>query len=67
MPTPIHRDRVEELLAAGAQLLEVLPEAEYQEEHLVGARNIPLRQLTTATTAELDRSRPVVVYCWDGL
>ncbi len=55
------------LLDGGAKLVEVLPEAEYAEQHLPGAVNIPLKTLTAATTAGLDRSRPVVVYCWDGL
>jgi len=67
VPTPIQRDRVKDLLAAGAQLIEVLPKEEYDDEHVSGAQNIPLRQLTEATTAHLDRTRPVVVYCWDGL
>jgi rhodanese-related sulfurtransferase len=67
MPTPIHRDRLQELRDEGGQLIEVLPPAEYQDEHLVGARNIPLKRLSAATTADLDRSRPVVVYCWDSL
>lgn len=67
MPTPIHRDRLQELLGEGAQLVEVLPADEYREEHLVGARSIPLRQLTEMTTADLDRAQPVVVYCWDSL
>jgi len=67
VPTPIHRDRVRELLARGGQLVEVLPVDEYGEEHLAGACNVPLRELTEATTAGLDRSRPVVVYCWDSL
>jgi rhodanese-related sulfurtransferase len=56
-----------ELLDAGAQLVEVLPPAEYHEQHLPGAVNIPLKILNTATTAGLDRNRPVVVYCWDQL
>jgi rhodanese-related sulfurtransferase len=67
MPTPIQRDRLRELLAQGAQLVEVLPKPEYDDEHLVGARNLPLKQLTAETTAPLDRSTPVVVYCWDSL
>ena len=67
MPTPIDRDRVQQLIADGAALLEVLPAPEYQDEHLAGARNLPLKQLTAETTAMLDRSRPVVVYCWDSL
>jgi len=29
--------------------------------------NIPLKELDAATTAGLDRARPVVVYCWDSL
>jgi len=60
-------EEIRELLDAGAQLVEVLPEAEYAELHLVGARNIPLKQLDAETTADLDPSQPVVVYCHDAL
>jgi rhodanese-related sulfurtransferase len=67
MPTGVHRDRLRELLTHGAQLVEVLPSHEYDDEHLASARNIPLKHLTAETTAALDRSRPVVVYCWDSL
>jgi rhodanese-related sulfurtransferase len=67
MPTPITRAELEGLLGDGAQLVEVLPEAEYLEEHLPGAVNLPLRQLTAATARQLDAGRPVVVYCWDAL
>jgi rhodanese-related sulfurtransferase len=59
--------RLRELLDAGAQLVDVLPEREYAEEHLPGAINIPLKTLDAATTARLDKSRAVVVYCHDGL
>jgi rhodanese-related sulfurtransferase len=55
------------LLDAGAQLVEVLPEEDYRELHLPGALNIPLKQLDAETTAGLDKSNPVVVYCWDYL
>jgi rhodanese-related sulfurtransferase len=55
------------LIDEGAQLVEVLPAAEYTDEHLPGAINIPLKQLDATTTAQLDRTRPVVVYCWDSL
>jgi rhodanese-related sulfurtransferase len=47
--------------------VEVLPAAEYADEHLPGAINLPLKQLDATTAARLDRSRPVIVYCWDGL
>ncbi len=55
------------LLAEGAQLVEVLPRHEYDEEHLKGAIHLPLKQLTAETAAVLDRGRPIVVYCWDAL
>lgn len=55
------------LLDAGVQLVEVLPEEDYRELHLPGARNIPLKQLDAGSTAVLDRANPVVVYCWDYL
>ena len=55
------------LLEGDAQLVEVLPREEYDEQHLPGALSIPLKELTGASTGGLDRSRPVVVYCWDGL
>ena len=55
------------LLDDGAQLVEVLPHEEYSEEHLPAAINIPLKDLNAATTAALDRSKPVVVYCYDYL
>lgn len=65
--TPILYPRLRELLQDGAQLVEVLPPAEYEELHLPGATSIPLKTLDANSTAQLDRSKAVVVYCWDGL
>ncbi|MFN2506793.1 MAG: rhodanese-like domain-containing protein, partial [Acidimicrobiales bacterium] len=42
-----------------------LPEPEYHWAHLPGARSVPLKQFDDTTTADLDRGRPVVVYCND--
>ena len=67
MVTRIDLKRLQELLADGAQLIEVLPSAEFSEEHLPGAISLPLKELDATTTSTLDRTRPVVVYCWDGL
>lgn len=67
VPEPIDRYRVQELVAAGAQLVEVLPEEEFAEEHLPGASNIHLKRLDAEVVAQLDPGRPIVVYCWDGL
>jgi rhodanese-related sulfurtransferase len=66
MPTEIHRDEVRRLVEKGAQLVEVLPSPEYEEDHLPGAIHLPLRQLDARATEVLDRSRAVVVYCWDS-
>jgi rhodanese-related sulfurtransferase len=67
MPTPIDRRRLLSLLAEGAQLVEVLPAPEYEEEHLPGAINVPLREIDSRAADVLDRARPIVVYCWDAL
>jgi rhodanese-related sulfurtransferase len=65
MAAHIDRDRLQELVAAGAQLIEVLPAREYEEDHLPGARSIPLKSLDRNALASLDPKRPIIVYCWD--
>lgn len=47
----------------GAQIVDVLPPPEYARLHIPGAENIPLKSLEPDLVAELDRDRPVVVYC----
>ena len=66
-PASIDLAQLQRLLDQGAQLVEVLPPAEYADEHLPGAINIPLKALDEAAAAQLDASRPVVVYCYDDL
>jgi rhodanese-related sulfurtransferase len=64
----VHRVDTHELLGLlerDAQLVEVLPSKEYDEEHLPGAVNIPLSHLDASAARQLDRGRPVVVYCFD--
>jgi rhodanese-related sulfurtransferase len=67
MTISIQRADVQRLVAAGAQLVETLPEQNYRDGHLPGAISLPLKQLTTERAAELNRGRPVIVYCWDPL
>ena len=67
MATSILYPEVRRLLDAGAQLVDVLPEAEHDEEDLPGAVSNPLRKLYAETTADLDRRKAIVVYCWDAL
>jgi rhodanese-related sulfurtransferase len=65
MPTEIDRNQLQRLVERGAQLVEVLPPDEYEEDHLPGAISLPLRRLETEAVRLLDRRRPVIVYCWD--
>ena len=63
MPTSIAREEVQRLInEESGQLVEVLPTEEYQDEHIEGALNIPLKRLNQETTSHLDRARPVIVY-----
>ncbi len=66
MPIPVDREEVRRLRREGAQLVEVLPQAEYEDEHLPGAINIPLKELDRERVRGLERARPVVVYCYDS-
>lgn len=52
-------------LSKGAQLVDVMPPSDYEQDHLPGAINISLRELNAKTAARLDKDRPVVVYCND--
>jgi rhodanese-related sulfurtransferase len=65
MPGEIRRDEVRRLVDRGAQLVEVLPSPEYEEDHLPGAIHLPLRHIETRAVEVLDRKRAVIVYCWD--
>jgi phage shock protein E len=67
MPKDVGLEEMRRLVGEGAQVVDVLPAREYDEEHLPGAVNIPLNTLNEATAAQLDKNRPVVVYCWDYL
>ena len=61
-PYDVHED-----LVAGVEGITVVdprsPEA-FLEGHLPGAISIPHRQINQRTTAQLDRSHLIVVYCW---
>ncbi len=66
MPTGIDRDEVQRLVRQeSAQLVEVLPRRSFEGLHLPGAVSIPLKRLDSETTSVLDRTRPVIVYCYD--
>ena len=63
MPTSIAREEVQRLIRdEAAQLVEVLPTREYQDEHIEGAINLPLKRLNRETASHLDKARPTIVY-----
>ena len=66
MPSGIGRAELQAATGQGAQLVEVLPAEDYDWAHLPDAVNLPLKELD-AHTGQLDRSRPVIVYCHDSL
>jgi rhodanese-related sulfurtransferase len=67
VPKWIDRADVRRLVAAGAQLVEVLPREEWESEHVAGARSIPLKELDDRAPSELDAHKTVIVYCYGFL
>jgi len=65
MPNEIDREGLRRMVEAGAQLVEVLPADEYAEDHLPGAISLPLSHIDADGSKVLDKTRPVIVYCWD--
>jgi rhodanese-related sulfurtransferase len=66
MLTQIDRNEVKRLVSQGARLVEVLPKAEYEQEHLPGAINIFLKHLDReSAAAQLTQEQPIIVYCHD--
>jgi rhodanese-related sulfurtransferase len=64
----VDRETVQRLVAAeDAQLVEVLGRSGYEQAHLPGAVHIWLPTLDERAPRELDRDRPVAVYCNDFL
>jgi rhodanese-related sulfurtransferase len=64
MPQTIQREKVQEM-QQNAQLVEVLPPKAYGQVHLPGAVNIPLAELNEQAVTDLDKEKPVIVYCYD--
>ena len=66
MTTDVARTEVLRLIEEeNAQLVDVLPEAEYTETHIPGAINIPLAELQQRLD-EIPRDQQIVVVCASG-
>ena len=61
----ISRDEAQKLIDEGAQLVDVRAEHEWAAGHLPGATHLPLDELNERAV-EIDKDRPVVLYCRGG-
>jgi len=61
----VSREEAQELVAGGAQLIDVRAGHEWDAGRIEGASHLPLAELAERV-GELDRDRPVVVYCRGG-
>jgi rhodanese-related sulfurtransferase len=61
----ISRDDARARLEQGAQLVDVRAGHEWEAGRIPGAVHIPLAELSTRTD-ELDKERPVILYCRGG-
>ena len=64
-PKIISRAEAREMIDAGAQLVDVRADHEWEAGHLPGAVHIALPELATRA-GELDKDRPVIFYCRGG-
>ena len=65
IPTGIDKETVRTMVRAGAQLVEVLSQEQYEKAHLAGAIHIPLDTIDRLTAEKLKWDEPVIVYCYD--
>jgi rhodanese-related sulfurtransferase len=61
----ISREEAQKLIEDGAQLVDVRAEHEWEAGRIAGAAHIPLAELA-GRTGEIDKDRPVVLYCRGG-
>jgi rhodanese-related sulfurtransferase len=61
----VSREEARKLVEQGAQLVDVRADHEWEVGHIAGATHLPLAELAERTD-EIDRDRPVVLYCRGG-
>ncbi|MEX2447387.1 MAG: rhodanese-like domain-containing protein [Solirubrobacterales bacterium] len=61
----VSREEAQGLIEDGAQLIDVRAGHEWEAGRIAGATHLPLAELSERT-GELDRERPVVLYCRGG-
>jgi rhodanese-related sulfurtransferase len=61
----VSRDEARKLIAEGAQVIDVRADHEWEAGRIAGATHVPLPELPQRLE-EIDKDRPVVVYCRGG-
>jgi len=61
----VSREEAQKLIEGGAQLVDVRAEHEWNAGRISGAKHLPLAELAERT-GEIDKDRPVVLYCRGG-
>jgi len=61
----LSREEAQKLIDGGAQLVDVRADHEWEAGRIAGAAHLPLDELVERS-GEIDRNRPVVLYCRGG-
>ena len=61
----VSRDEAQKLIDEGAQLVDVRADHEWEAGRIAGAKHLPLAELAERT-GEIEKDRPVVLYCRGG-
>ncbi|HEX8754613.1 MAG TPA: rhodanese-like domain-containing protein [Solirubrobacterales bacterium] len=61
----VSRDEARKLIDEGAQVIDVRADHEWEAGRIAGATHVPLAELSERA-AEIDKERPVVLYCRGG-
>ena len=61
----VSREQAQKLIDEGAQLIDVRVDHEWEVGHIAGATHLPLDELPQRV-GEIDKDRPVVLYCRGG-
>jgi rhodanese-related sulfurtransferase len=61
----VSREEAQRLIEAGAQVVDVRAEHEWDAGRIAGASHLPLVELSERA-GEIDRERPVILYCRGG-
>ena len=64
-PSTASREEARKLIEDGAQLVDVRADHEWEAGHIEGAKHLPLSELAERA-GEIDKDRPVVLYCRGG-